>query len=71
MQNLLYISKRMMMVKGKKQLNSKMQVIIQILHKKGGAMSENEIAKETGLSYITVRKYLKELVKKGVIIQNK
>ena len=59
------------MVKVKKQLNSKMREIIRVLHKKGGAMSENEIAKETGLSYITVIKYIKEMVKRGIILEDK
>lgn len=71
MQNSLYILKRLMMVKEKKQLNAKMREIIRILHKCGGSMSEHEIAKETGFSYVTVIKYLKELVKLGVIIQTK
>ena len=59
------------MVTEKKQLNSKMREIIRILHKRSGAMSENEIAKQTGLSYVTVRKYLKEMVKKGIIVEEK
>lgn len=58
------------MVKEKKLLNSKMREIVRILHKKGGAMSPNEIAEETGLSYVTVQKYLKELLKKGVITED-
>jgi len=48
-----------------------MREIIRVLHKKGGAMSENEIAKETGLSYITVIKYIKEMVKQGIILEDK
>ena len=55
------------MVKEKKLLNSKMREIVRLLHKKGGAMSENEIAKETGFSYITVIKYMKELAKLGLV----
>ena len=53
----------------KKQLNSKIQTIIQIIHKHGGSMSENEIAEKTGISYVTVRKYVKYLVKKGLIVR--
>lgn len=71
MQSLLYISKRLMMAKEKKQLNAKMREIIRVLHKKGGSMSEHEIAKETGFSYITVRKWLRDLVKKGLILEVK
>jgi uncharacterized membrane protein len=59
------------MVKEKKQLNSKMRDIIRILYKKGGAMSENEIAKETSLSYITVIKYMKELKRLGLVKERK
>jgi DNA-binding Lrp family transcriptional regulator len=33
-------------------------------------MSPNEIAEETGLSYVTVRKYLKRLLEKGVITED-
>jgi len=59
------------MVKEKKQLNGKMREIIRILHKHSGVMSEHEISKETGFSYVTVRKYLKELVKKGLVMEVK
>ena len=30
-------------------------------------MSANEIAEKTGLSYVTVRKYLKRLIEEGVL----
>ena len=56
------------MAKEKKELNAKAREIIRVIHKKGGAMTPNEIAKETGFSYVTVTKYLKELLKKGVLI---
>ena len=55
------------MVKEKKQLNAKMREIVRVLHKKGGSLTPNQIAEETGFSYITVRKYLIKLVKEGVI----
>ena len=58
------------MVKEKQELNSKMREIVRILHKKGGAMSPNEIAEKTGFSYVTVQKYLKTLLKEGVITQD-
>lgn len=58
------------MTKEKKELNSKMREIIRMLHKKGGAMSANEISEETGLAYLTVKKYLEDLLKKGVIVEN-
>lgn len=55
------------MAKEKKRLNAKMREIIRVLHKKSGAMSANEIAEETGFSYVTVTKYLKELFEQEVI----
>ena len=58
------------MVKKKKELNSKMRDILRVIHKKGGAMSAHEIAKETGMSYITVTKYLKQLLEKGVLVHH-
>ena len=57
------------MVKEKKLLNPKMREIVRIVHRFGGSMSEHEIAKETGLSYTTVRKWLKKLVKQGLIVK--
>lgn len=56
-----------MVTKKKRILNSKEREIIRILHKKGGSMSAHEIARETGLSYVTVRKYLKRLINEGVL----
>jgi len=58
------------MVKEKKELNAKEREIIRILHKKGGALTAHQIAEYTGFSYVTVRKYLNELVKKRVIIED-
>ena len=46
------------MTKEKKQLNAKEREIIRVLHKKGGAMTPNQLAEETGFSYVTVLKYL-------------
>jgi len=54
----------------KKKLNSKMRDILLAIHRKSGSMTAHEIAKETGMSYITIRKYLKELIKKGVLIEH-
>ncbi len=56
------------MAKKKQELNAKMREIIRILHKKGGAMSTHRIAEETGFSYVTVIKYIKQLEKIGVIL---
>ncbi|MFH1840281.1 MAG: winged helix-turn-helix domain-containing protein [Nanoarchaeota archaeon] len=53
--------------KEKPELNAKEASIISILHKRGGAMSANEISEVTGISYVTVAKYLNKLSKMGVI----
>lgn len=45
----------------RKMINSKMQEIIQVLHRQGGFMSANELSKETGIAYITIRKYIEDL----------
>ena len=58
------------MVKEKKELNAKMREIIRILHKKGGSLTAHQIAEDTGFSYVTVRKYLNELVKRGVVLED-
>jgi len=58
------------MVKEKKELNAKMREIVRIIHKKGGSLTAHQIAEATGFSYITVRKYLDELLKKGVILEH-
>ena len=54
----------------KKKLNSKMRDILLIIHRKSGSMTAHEIARETGMSYVTVRKYLKLLKLKGVLIED-
>ena len=57
------------MVKKKTVLNSKMRDVLRILRKKGGAMSANEIAEETGFSYKTVTKYLIKMEELEIIIR--
>lgn len=59
------------MVKKTKLLNSKERDIIGFIYRRGGFVSANEISKETGISYVTVQKYLKELLKKEIIIEEK
>ena len=54
----------------KKKLNSKMRDILLVIHRKSGSMTAHEIATETGMSYVTVRKYLKLLKLKGVLIED-
>ena len=48
-------------------LNSRMRDIIRVLHSRGGAMTAHEISKATGISYVTVRKYLARLFRMGVV----
>jgi len=60
-----------MVLKKKQILNSKEREIIRIIHKKGGAMTPHEIAKETGMSYVTIKKYLKILYEKRLIVEVK
>jgi len=58
------------MVKKEKELNSKTRDILIAIHRKGGAMSAHEIARETGMSYITIRKYIEQMIKKEVLIEH-
>ena len=48
-------------------MNTKEKEILRVLHTHGGIMTANEISKETGISYVTVKKYLEKLLKKGVV----
>lgn len=56
-----------MTLKKKPILNSKEREIIRTLHKKSGAMTPHEIAKVTGISYVTVKKYLNKLYRRKLI----
>lgn len=55
------------MPKKKSQLNSKEMAIIMTIHKHGGKMSAHEISEITGISYVTVKKYLEKLKKEEVL----
>jgi len=59
------------MVKQRKVLNAKMREILRILHKKGGAMTANELADETEFSYRTVTKYLEKMADIGILVRRK
>ena len=59
------------MVKEKKILNSKMRDILRIIHQQGGSISANEISAKTGMSYVTVKKYLKQLATLKLIFPKK
>lgn len=57
------------MKKKKPILSSKMKDIINVLHKRGGAMSAYEISEHTGIAYATVKKYLAVLKKWEVVVE--
>ncbi len=57
------------MKKKKLALNTKEREILRIIHKEAGSMTPNEISQKTGISYVTVRKYLKKMLKEGVLIE--
>jgi len=48
-----------------------MREILRILHKKGGAMTANELADETEFSYRTVTKYLEKMADIGILVRRK
>jgi len=54
--------------KGTLRINSKITSIILSLHKKGGAMTANEISKDTKIAYLTVQKYLRKLEEWRIIL---
>ncbi len=57
------------MPKKKPKLNIKESKILQALHREGGFMTAHEISKKTGIAYVTVRKYIKKMIKEGVLIE--
>ena len=56
-------------MKKKPKLNTKEREILRILHQHGGYMTAHEISQITGISYVTVRKYMKKFVKEGIILE--
>ena len=58
------------MTKKKRHFNVKERAIIKTIHDYGGSITANEISEVTGISYVTVRKYLKKLSKEEVIKQD-
>lgn len=54
-------------MKKKSLLNTKEKIILKYINEQGGAVTPNEISQSTGISYITIRKYLKKLVKEGIL----
>jgi Fic family protein len=55
------------MKKQKPQFNTKHRAILQLLNKSRTGLTIYDIAKQTGISWVTVKKYLKEFVEKGLI----
>lgn len=58
-------------MKKKPALNTKEKEILRILHKEGGVMTPYEISQKTGISYVTVRKYLDKFIKEGILVEVK
>lgn len=56
------------MKRKKRLIKDKARTIIEYIHKVKGYTTANEIAEETGLSYLTVQKYLKELEDDKIIL---
>lgn len=59
------------MKKQKPNFNSKERIILQLLNKSRTGLTIYDIAKQTGISWVTVKKYLKEFVKRGLIKETK
>jgi len=53
--------------KKKPTFNAKERAILQLLNKSRYGLTTYEIAEETGISWVTVKKYLKRLEEKGAI----
>jgi len=56
-------------MKIKPHFNSKQRAILQLLNKSRAGLSLYEISQETGISWITVKKYVQEFTKKNIVIQ--
>lgn len=48
-------------------VKDKERTIIEYMDSIGGTATPNEVSKFTGISYVTVRKYLDKLVKEGIL----
>jgi len=55
------------MKKQKPKFNTKQRTILQLLNKSRTGLTIYDISKQTGVSWVTVKKYLKEFVQKGII----
>lgn len=57
------------MKKKKSVVKDKEKIILLTLHRDGGFMTAHEISQKSGISYVTARKYLKKLLKEGILIE--
>ncbi len=48
-------------------INDKIREIVSALYRFSGQMSAHEISKKTGISYLTVQRYLKILEENGIV----
>jgi len=55
------------MKKPKPKFNSKQRAILQLLNKSRTGLTIYDISKQTGIAWVTVKKYLNELVKRGIV----
>jgi response regulator of citrate/malate metabolism len=55
------------MAKSKPTFNSKEKEILQLLNKSRAGLTAYQISEKTGISWVTVKKYLKKFVEKGII----
>ena len=53
----------------KPKFNSKQKIILQLLNKSRAGLTIYDISRQTGISWITVKKYLKLLSQKGVVVE--
>jgi len=54
-------------LKKKTLVKDKERAILQHIDSVGGSVTANEIAEHTGISYVTVQKYLNKMVKEGIL----
>lgn len=53
--------------KKKSLVKDKERTILQYIDAHGGGVTAHEIAQATGISYVTVRKYIAKMVKEGIL----
>lgn len=59
-----------MVVLGEREFNHIEKKILRFLYQTKAPLTLYEIAKETGISFPTVKKYIKQLTEEGFIIEN-